>query len=55
MNLNKGCIEIEVSKVKGFDKWMMNLNKGCIEIVTTNSGKMPISGWTLTRVVLKFK
>ena len=32
MNLNKGCIEINIVAASDADRNMMNLNKGCIEI-----------------------
>ena len=32
MNLNKGCIEIQLFDFHGVLLYRMNLNKGCIEI-----------------------
>ena len=54
MNLNKGCIEIIKILFTLPKQIRMNLNKGCIEIIFQNPKPIPLQGWTLTRVVLKF-
>ena len=39
MNLNKGCIEIELEAAFAVNKVQMNLNKGCIEIFYVDKNK----------------
>ena len=55
MNLNKGCIEIIIPNISFTYKIEMNLNKGCIEIVEFYHFHPWFYGWTLTRVVLKWR